>query len=174
MNRRIPQKLHFLIDILILVFVLLLALSFFFPSIMVLSKGIEEVPSPITLFEYLNYTSPWLIISFVLSLITIFLCIGLVVLAMLEMFDVISRGKTKEIIGIIICVTAIMAFVCTLVYCMKNTSYSTNTDDVFLKFAPGVSMYVILVCGFLTGLAGIFDSPVFIDNNMIEIKTRQE
>lgn len=172
MYKRIPQKLHFLIDILILVFVLLLAFSFFFPSIMVLSKGIEEVPSPITLFEYLNYSSPWLIISFVLSILTIFLCVGLVVLAMLEMFGVIARGKTKEIIGIIICITAIMAFVCTLVYCIQNTSYSTNTDDIFLKFAPGVSMYVVLVCGFLTGLAGIFDSPVFIDNNMVELKTK--
>lgn len=171
MNKRIPQKLHFLIDILILVFVLLLAFSFFFPSIMVLSKGIEEVPSPITLFEYLNYSSPWLILSFIFSIVTIFLCVSLLVLAMLEMFGVISRRKTKEIIGIITAITSILAFVFTLVYCIQNTSYSTNTDDVFLKFAPGVSMYVVLICGFLTGIAGIIDSPVFIDNNMVEIKS---
>ena len=168
MKKKIPQKLHLLIDILILVFVLLLTFSFFFPAIMVLSKGIETVPSPITLFEYLNYSSPWLIMSFALAIITIFSCVALLVIAMLEMFGVIARRRTKEIIGIIIIITSILAFAFTLVYCIQNTSYSTNTDDTFLKFAPGVSMYFVLVCGFLTGVCGIVDSPVLIEEKQEE------
>lgn len=161
--KKVSPKIHILIDILILVFVVLLTFSFFFPSIMVLSKGVTEVPHPITLLEYASYSSPLLLLSFIFALITIFICVAILVVTVLEMFGFTKRSHAKEVLGILAIITSIVAFALTIAYCIQNTSYSTNTDDVYLKFAPGISMYVVLVCGFFSGIGAIVDSPTLID-----------
>ncbi len=165
--KKVSPKIHIVIDIFILLFVIMLTLSFFFPSIMILSKGIDanSTPHPLTLLEYINYNSPLLLISFVFALITIFICVGILVVTVLEMFRIIGRTHIKEVLGFLVIITSIIAFACTIAYCIQNTSYSTNTDDVYLKFAPGVSMYVVLVCGFFSGIGSIIDSPTLIDLN---------
>lgn len=161
--KKVSPKIHILIDVVILLFVIMLTLSFFFPSIMVLSKGVSEVPTPITLLEYINYSSPLLLLSFVFALITIFICVAILVVTVMEMFGLTKRTHAKEVLGILAIITSIVAFALTIAYCIQNTSYSTNTDDVYLKFAPGVSMYVVLVCGFFSGIGSIIDSPTLID-----------
>lgn len=161
--KKVSPKIHVLIDIFILIFVVLLTMSFFFPSIMVLSKGISEVPHPLTLLDYVGYSSPLLMLSFVFALITIFICVAILVVTVLEMFGIAKRTHAKEVLGILAIIVSIIAFACTIAYCIQNTSYSTNTDDVYLKFAPGVSMYVVLVCGFFSGIGAIIDSPTLID-----------
>ncbi len=159
-ERAIGKKLRIVLNTAMIILVVALILTFFFTTIKVISKGISLVPADITLFDYATSGNVWLVLSFVFCLLTIFAGVGLIIVTCLEVVGVVKRNITKDIVGIIIIITSILALVFTIVYCASRTPYSTNTDEMYLKFIPYVGIYVLFVCGFVSGILALLDSPV--------------
>ncbi len=163
-ERVISKGLRLTLNVVMVVLVMALVLSFFFPAIHGVSKGTGLVPADLYLLDYLTTQDVWLILSFVFSILTIFSGVALIIVTCLEVVGVIKHNKCKDIVGIIILVTAILAIVFSIVYCAVRTPYKTNTSEIYLKYFPSWSMYVILICGFFAGIMALLDSPILRNN----------
>ena len=162
--RKINKKRRITINIIMTILVVALVLAFFFSCVKITSKGVIEVPKDLALFDYLYSKDVWLIISFIFSITTIFSGILLIVFTALEVTGVFSHNKYKDVVGIIIIVSSILALVFTLIYCAINTPFSTNTETNSLKFIPYAGIYIIYLCGFGSGILTLLDSPVLRDD----------
>lgn len=143
------KKLINLLSLFAVFLVIPLMLGVFFDGYTVVSKGVKTTaPVEFSLFEFLNQRSVLLVFAFLFAVVLILCILANIVYTIKITLAKVNGGILRFYFAVIIMISAVLTFMFTLIYCLKN---STSGTDAALTYKVGGCEILMLVCGLVIG-----------------------